>query len=102
MPTIQPIANPASTLPAVANPASKWWGQSLTLWGVAITTLSTVLPTVAPLFGLDLNAELTRQLGQQPAVAAQAVGGLVGTALSIYGRLRATPALERRQITMNL
>jgi hypothetical protein len=88
--------------PAAATAAGKWWVKSLTLWGVALTTLSSVLPAVGPLFGLDVNAELMRQVGDQAAVAAQAVGGLAGTILTIYGRVRATPALERRQITMNV
>ena len=51
---------------------TKWWGQSVTIWGVIITTLSTVLPAFGPLIGLDITAELIRQLGDQIVVIAQA------------------------------
>ena len=50
------------------------WGQSMTIWGVIITTLSTVLPAFGPLLGLDITAELVRQLGDQIVVIAQALG----------------------------
>lgn len=81
---------------------AKWWGSSLTIWGAAITTLSTVLPVVGPLFGLNVTAELVQQVGDQVVVAGQAVGGLVGTIMTIYGRARATTTLERRKVTMNM
>jgi uncharacterized protein (TIGR02594 family) len=83
-------------------PDSKWWGQSMTIWGVIITALSTVLPAVGPLIGLDITAELVRQLGDQIVAVVQALGGLIGTILAIWGRARATAPLERRQLTMNL
>jgi hypothetical protein len=95
---------PAAT--AAAPPAdpspSKWWGHSMTIWGALVTGLSTVLPVVAPLVGLDLTPEVVRQLGDQSLLAVQAVGGLAGTILTIYGRMRATTALERRQIKLTL
>lgn len=81
---------------------SKWWGHSMTVWGVIITSLSTVLPTVGPLFGLNVTADLVQQLGNQVVQVAQALGGVVGTVLTIYGRMRATTSLERRQITLNM
>ena len=77
-------------------------GQSMTIWGVITTTLSTVLPAFGPLLGLDVTAELVRQLGDQIVVIVQAVGGLIGTILTIWGRARATTTLERKQITMNM
>lgn len=89
-----------ATTPEV--PDGKWWGQSMTIWGVIITTLSTVLPAFGPLLGLDITAELIRQLGDQIVVIVQAVGGLIGTILTIWGRARATTTLERKQITMNM
>jgi len=89
------------TTPAVA-PDTKWWGQSMTIWGVIITTLSTVLPAFAPILGLDITAELIRQVGDQIVVVVQAVGGLIGTILTIWGRARATTSLERKTLTMNL
>jgi uncharacterized protein (TIGR02594 family) len=89
-----------TTAPDTAD--TKWWGHSMTVWGVIITSLSTVLPTVGPLFGLNVTADLVHQLGNQVVQAAQALGGVVGTVLTIYGRMRATTSLERRQITLNM
>jgi lysozyme family protein len=81
-------------------PATKWWGQSLTIWGALVTGLSTVLPVVGPLFGLDVTGDLVRELGDQSVALVQAVGGLAGTILTIYGRTRATTRLERRDLRL--
>ncbi|KAB2911619.1 MAG: TIGR02594 family protein [Hyphomicrobiaceae bacterium] len=81
---------------------AKWWGESMTIWGVIVTSLSTVLPVLGPVFGINITAELIRQLGDNVVLFGQAAGGLAGTIMTIYGRARATTALERRQITMNL
>jgi lysozyme family protein len=94
----QPAATPANG----NGNGSKWWGSSMTIWGAAITTLSTVLPVVGPLIGLNVTAELVQQLGDQIVIVVQAVGGLVGTILTIYGRARATTTLERRQMTLTM
>jgi energy-converting hydrogenase Eha subunit A len=67
-----------------------------------ITTLSTVLPTIGPLIGLDITPEVVRQLGDQAILAVQAVGGLAGTILTVYGRVRATTTLERRQLKLTM
>ena len=48
----------------------------MTIWGVIITTLSTVLPALGPVFGLDITPELVRQLGDGVLLLAQALGGL--------------------------
>ncbi len=85
-----------------ASGETKWWGHSMTIWGVIVTSLSTVLPTVGPLLGLNITADLVHQIGDQLVQVVQALGGLVGTVLTIYGRMRATPLLERRQITLNM
>lgn len=81
---------------------SKWWGRSLTVWGVLITGLSTVLPAVGPLFGFNITADLIQQLGDGVVQFAQAAGGLAGTVLALWGRVRATAVIERRQFTMTL
>ena len=83
-------------------PESKWWGQSMTIWGVIITSLSTVLPAIGPLIGLNVTADLVHQIGDQLVAVVQALGGLIGTILAIYGRVRATTSLERRQVTLNM
>jgi uncharacterized protein (TIGR02594 family) len=93
-------ASPATQPVADAEP--KWWGHSMTVWGILVTTLSTVLPAIGPLLGLNITAELVHQLGDNVVVFGQALGGLIGTVLAIYGRVRASAPLERRQVTLNL
>ncbi len=92
--------DPATQPAADAGP--KWWAHSMTVWGVVVTTLSTVLPALGPVLGLNITAELIRQLGDNVVLFGQALGGLVGTVLAIYGRVRASAPLERRQVTLNL
>jgi uncharacterized protein (TIGR02594 family) len=99
----QPMSTEAS--PAVqpgADAQPKWWATSMTMWGVLVTALSTVLPALGPVLGLNLTAELIQQLGDNVVVFGQALGGLVGTILAIYGRVRASGPLERRQVTLSL
>ena len=90
--------------PATAPPAldTKWRGNSITIWGAIVTALSTVLPALAPLIGLNVTADLVRQLGTDIVAVGQAVGGLVGTIMAIYGRVRATAQIERRQFTVTM
>ena len=71
----------------------KWWGESITIWGAVITALSTVVPVLGPAIGLDLTPDLVRQTGEQLVSVVQAVGGLVGIVMTIYGRARATTVL---------
>jgi len=88
-----------------ANPTptpAKWWASSMTVWGAVVTALSTVLPVVGPLVGINIPPELIHLLGDQAVVLAQAVGGVAGTILTIYGRARATTGLERRQVTLTM
>ncbi len=100
-------ADPRSDFPsAPASPTEsaqgKWWGQSMTIWGVMLTALSTVLPVVGPIVGLDLTADLIEQLGRDLVLLAQAAGGLVGTILTILGRVRASTALARLPVRLKL
>lgn len=83
-------------------PSPKWWAASRTIWGALITALATVLPILGPFLGFDVPPELILLLGDQVVLVAQAVAGLVGTGLTIYGRVRATTSLTRRQVTLNL
>jgi len=88
--TPQPKEPPMANAPApAASPDTKWWGHSMTVWGIVMTTLSAVLPTIGPLLGLNVTAELVQQLGDQIVAVVQALGALVGTVLTIYGRVRA-------------
>lgn len=81
---------------------SKWWGHSMTIWGALITAASTVLPVIGPLFGIDITPDLVHELGDQVTLVVQALGGLIGIVMTIYGRTRATTSLERKQITFQL
>lgn len=83
-------------------PAAKWWGQSITIWGAVITGLSTVLPALGPAFGIDITGELVREAGAGIVQTVQAVGGLIGTLMTIYGRARATKPLVQRSMQVKL
>ena len=83
-------------------PDAKWWGNSMTIQGIIVTTLSTVLPVLGPVLGLNITAELIHQLGDNVVTFAQAAGGLIGTIMAIYGRLRTSTPLERRQVTLSM
>ncbi len=80
----------------------KWWGQSLTIWGTFITTLATVLPAAGQLIGLEISADTVNLLGDGIVRVAQAVGGVIGIAMTIYGRTRATQPLARRDVMMRI
>ncbi|HPG89630.1 MAG TPA: TIGR02594 family protein [Hyphomicrobium sp.] len=81
---------------------AKWWGHSKTVWGALITTAATVLPVIGPLFGLHLPAEVITQIGDQAVVAIQAIAGLFGTLLTIYGRSTASAPLMRRDVNIRM
>ena len=90
------------TATSTQRPPAKWWGQSMTIWGAAITALSTVLPIIGPAIGVDVTPEIVRQAGEQMIAVVQAIGGLAGTILTIYGRTRAIRPLERRQLNVQI
>jgi uncharacterized protein (TIGR02594 family) len=75
----------------------KWWAESRTLWGTLITAASTVLPLLAPAVGVTLPADVIQTFGDQAITAVQALTGLFGTALAIYGRFTATSVLSLRK-----
>lgn len=77
--------------------SAKWWAQSKTLWGTVITAAATVLPLLAPAIGVSLPADVIQTFGDQAITAAQAVTGLIGTALAIYGRFTASSVLRIRK-----
>jgi uncharacterized protein (TIGR02594 family) len=89
-------------MPASATPTTKWWGQSVTIWGALITGLSTVLPALGPVIGIDITGDLVREAGEQIVQTVQGIGGLIGLAMTIYGRVRASQPLERRDLTVKL
>jgi uncharacterized protein (TIGR02594 family) len=87
--------------PTNAQP-TKWWGYSITVWGTLITALTTVLPLLGPALGLDIKPELVRQLGDNLVTVTQAVTGLAGTLMALYGRAIAVTQLERRNVTLQI
>lgn len=96
-----PTEGETTMLPSDAT-QPKWWGHSLTIWGTLVTALATVLPAIGPLIGIELTADLVRQLGSEAVTAAQAIVGLAGTVMAIYGRFRATAPLARREVNLRL
>ena len=82
--------------------SAKWWGSSLTIWGVVVTALSTVAPTILSVFGFDVPSSLIEQLGADLLTLAQAIAGLVGTIMTIVGRTRAALPLARRPMALRL
>jgi lysozyme family protein len=80
----------------------KWWGQSITIWGAIITGLSTVVPALGPALGIDITGDLVRELGDSIVLTVQAVGGLIGTLMTIYGRVRASEPLKQRDLQVKL
>jgi lysozyme family protein len=97
---MQPDLDPAAPPPAAPEP--KWWGHSMTIWGVIVTALSTVLPALGPVIGVNITAELVRQLGDNIVLFGQAAGGLIGTIMAVYGRVRTSTPIERRQFTISM
>lgn len=80
----------------------KWWGESMTIWGTLITTLSTVVPIVSALVGVDISSGLVEQVGNDVTSVIQAMTALTGTLMTIYGRIRASQPLARRSISIRL
>ncbi len=81
---------------------AKWWGHSMTIWGVIVTTLSTVLPTLGPVIGVDVTPDLVEDAGKQLVTTVQAISGLIGTLMTIYGRARATKPLGQRSVNLQI
>jgi uncharacterized protein (TIGR02594 family) len=93
----QPMAGDVDTVTP-----GKWWGHSKTVWGTLITAAMTVLPVLGPLIGLNLPADVIQQLGEQALVAVQALGGLFGVVLALYGRTQASAPLVRRDVKVRV
>jgi hypothetical protein len=74
----------------------------MTIWGAAVTAISTVAPVVLSAFGFDVSSALIEQLGRDIAVTAQAIGGLVGTIMTIVGRARASAPLARFPLAVRI
>jgi hypothetical protein len=82
--------------------ATKWWGHSMTVWGALVTAAAAILPAFGPLLGLEITSEFVRQVGADIGAIVQAVAGVVGTLMTLYGRARATAPLMRREMNVRL
>lgn len=93
-----------STIPNTPAETSqpKWWGQSITIWGTIVTTLATVLPVVGPIIGLQISADVVHQIGDGMVQVVQAVAGVIGILMTVYGRTRAVQPLVRREFLVRL
>lgn len=83
-------------------PATKWWGHSLTVWGAFVTAAAAILPTLGPLIGIDITSDAVRQIGSDVGSIVQAIIGVLGTLMTLYGRARATVPLVRREMNVRL
>lgn len=101
-PPMASSTTPSTPATPAAEPESKWWGQSMTIWGTLITAAATVAPVIGPLIGIDISADTIKQLGGQTAEVARGIAGLLGTVLAIYGRTRAVQPLMRREVALRL
>lgn len=81
---------------------TKWWGHSLTVWGAFVTAAAAILPTLGPLIGIDLTSEAVRQIGSDVGSIVQAIAGVLGTLMTLYGRARATAPLVRREMNVRV
>ncbi len=80
----------------------KWWGNSMTIWGALVSAAATIVPALGPVIGVDVSAEVIRHIGSEAAQVAQALVGIVGTVLAIYGRARARQPLMRKMVRVKL
>jgi uncharacterized protein (TIGR02594 family) len=92
---------PGQTMPT-PDVIGKWWPQSKTVWGAVITAVATVLPVIGPLLGINISADMIKMLGDQSIVVAQALGGLFGTLLTLYGRSQARGPLMRSDVKVRV
>jgi lysozyme family protein len=84
-----------TTKPDTTNQAKGWW-QSMTIWGTLLTAITTVLPLLGVVLGVSITPELAEQIGQDIVLVIQAIGGLIGTLMALFGRARASAFLQAR------
>lgn len=74
-----------------SRPAStpKGWSRSTTVWGILCTAATTLVPQIAPLFGVELPPDVVAAIGTETIALIQLAGGLMGTVVALVGRARA-------------
>ncbi|MGQ0456662.1 MAG: glycosyl hydrolase 108 family protein [Hyphomicrobium sp.] len=91
-----------ATIKVTPENVGKWWIKSRTIWGAIISAAAAILPALGPVIGVDLPADVIKDAGDQTVTAVQAVAGLIGTLLTIYGRIAATVPLIRQPFNVRL
>ena len=84
------------------DPNQKWWLQSRTIWGAIITAAAAVVPVLGPMIGINVPGDVIKQAGDQTLSVVQALAGLFGTFLTIYGRVNATLPLARKDVSVKI
>jgi uncharacterized protein (TIGR02594 family) len=101
--TVTTVPSTATTPTVPSSPVTpKWWGRSMTIWGAIVTGLAAVAPAIGPALGVDIPAEVVTSGADQIAAIAQAAVGLLGTVMTVVGRVRAARPLARRTIQLAL
>lgn len=90
-----------TTKPYAPTETKSWW-QSMTIWGTILTAITTVLPLIGVVLGISITPELAEEIGQNIILVIQAVGGLIGTLMALFGRTRATALLQMRSSRTSL
>ncbi len=84
---------------------SKWVLFSLTMWGVAVTTITAVLPAINGLLplihqGWTIEPSLVQSLNTSVVAIIQALGAVVGIVMIIVGRIRAGQTTAPVKLTL--
>ena len=69
---------------------TKKWYQSVGLWGGIIAFVA----TVAGMFGIVISAEEQSTLATHLSTIIEGIVALVGIVLGVYGRIKATKAIQ--------
>jgi lysozyme family protein len=98
----QPNGDKTMTTTTQVPGAAKWWGHSLTVWGAIVTAMAAILPALGPVVGLEITSEIVRQVGGDISSIVQAITGVIGTIMTLYGRARASMPLVRRDMNVRV
>ena len=96
---------PTDTDPAIPSPSTpdaKWWGHSDDHLGRGRHGPVDRSARPGARSRHQYNGRLIRQLGDNVVLFGQAAGGLIGTIMAIYGRVRTSTPIERRQFTISM
>ena len=72
---------------------TKWIAKSVTMWGIFIMALTTILPAVGTMFGWSIVPADIAMLGKGGTDMLNGIGALIGFVMAVYGRMKATVPL---------